>query len=103
LFGRAIAIFRKDARAMAHLLASLTGAKPEDLKKTLRADAQKHAEHGLYLEHVWKSVDDANVVLFLFRTTDLGHARQFVEDAHAQARRDDPNANLPRMTFLSEV
>jgi len=87
---------------MAHVLTKLTGVNAEVIKQIVTADASKHAEAGLYLEHLWQSVDDANEVLFLFRTTDMGHAKQFIDKAHTQALKENPNANLPRMTFLEE-
>jgi hypothetical protein len=87
---------------MAHLLARLNGVKVEDLKQALQADAARHAEEGLFVEHVWQNADDLQDVLFLFRTADLGHARQFIEKVHAGAREQDAQANLPHMTFLEE-
>lgn len=87
---------------MANILARLRGVKGEDIKKVLRADAYKHAEQGLYLEHLWQNVDDSEEVLFLFRTDDLSGAKQFVQNVHTQARKEDPTANLPQMTFLEE-
>jgi len=87
---------------MAHVFARLSGVKVEDLKQALQADAARHAEEGLFVEHVWQNADDPQDVLFLFRTADLGHARQFIEKVHAQAREQDAQANLPHMTFLEE-
>lgn len=86
---------------MDHILARLRGVKREVIATVLRTDASTHAEEGLYLEHLWQNVDDPNEVLFLFRTDDLGHARQFIERVHAQAREENPSANLPQMTFLA--
>jgi hypothetical protein len=87
---------------MAHVLARLNGVKVEDLKQALQADAARHAEEGLFVEHVWQNTDDPQEVLFLFRTADLGHTRQFIENVHAQAREQDAQAKLPYMTFLEE-
>ena len=87
---------------MAHMLAKLRGVKAEDIKKLLQADAPGHAEQGFYLEHLWQNADDSEEVLFLFRTDDLGHAKQFVEKVYTQAREENPQANLPHMTFLEE-
>jgi hypothetical protein len=83
-----------------HILARLKGVKLEDIKSVLRADAPKHAEQGLILRHVWRNADDPNEVLFIFTTADLDRARKFIESEHAQARKEDANANLPEMIFL---
>lgn len=85
------------------MLAKLRGVKAEDIKGVLKADASIHAGQGLYLEHLWQNVDDADEVLFLFRTTNLGQAKQFIEKVHTQARQENPGAHLPQMTFLEEV
>jgi hypothetical protein len=87
---------------MPHLLAKLRGVRIEDIGKILRADASKHAEQGLYLEHLWQNADDSEEVLFLFRTKDLSHAKIFIDKVHTQALKENPNANLPQMTFLEE-
>jgi hypothetical protein len=85
---------------MDHVLAKLRGVRVEDIGKILKADAAQHAEQGLRLEHLWQNADDPDEALFLFQADDLDRARQFIETVHAQARRQDPNANLPQMTFL---
>ena len=87
---------------MGHMLARLGGVKVQDIKKILKADASKHAEQGLYLEHLWKNADDSEEVLFLFRIDDLSQARKFINKVHAQARNENPDARLPQMTFLQE-
>jgi hypothetical protein len=87
---------------MAHVLARLSHVKVGDIKQVLKTDAAKHAEQGLYLEHLWQNVDDPEEVLFLFRTDDLAHAKRFVEKVHAQALNEDPHINLPQMAFLEE-
>jgi len=85
---------------MAHLLARLKNVKLEIIKDILTKDAAEHAKEGLYLEHLWQNADDQNEVLFLFRTTDLNHAKQFIDRVHSQALKQDSKANLPQMTFL---
>ncbi len=87
---------------MAHILARLRGVKVTDIQNILTAEASKHAEHGLYLKHIWQNTDDQNEVLFIFRTTDLNHAREFIETTHTKALKENPQANLPQMTFLEE-
>ena len=86
---------------MSHMLARLRGVKREVIGAVLKRDAPEHAREGFYLEHLWQNVDDAEEVLFLFRADDLPRARQFVERVHARARREDPNVNLPVITFLA--
>jgi len=39
----------------------------EDVKSVLQADADKHVEQGLHLEHLWQNVDDPEEIIFLFR------------------------------------
>lgn len=87
---------------MAHVLAKLKDVKAEVLKKVLQTDAAQHAEQGLYLEHLWQNADDANEVLFLFRADDLHRVKAFIERVHSQALKENPNANLPHMTFLEQ-
>lgn len=85
---------------MAHVLAKLTGAKFENVKRKLEEDASEHAKEGMYLEHLWRNADNPNEVLFLFRVNDLNHCKQRINKTHAEVRQKDPNATLPQMTFL---
>ena len=85
---------------MDHILARIRGVKMEDIKNVLKADAPKHADHGLVLRHVWRNADDPDEILFIFTTPDLAHARKFIETTHAAARRENPDTNLPKMLFL---
>jgi hypothetical protein len=85
---------------MPHVLAKLTGVKFADVKQQLETDASGHAEHGMYLEHLWKNADDPSEVLFLLRVNDLNHCKQLMNRVHAEARRADPDAKLPQMVFL---
>jgi hypothetical protein len=85
---------------MAHMLARLRNVKLEIIKEILMRDATEHSEEGLFLEHLWQNADNQNEVLFLFHTKDLNHARQFIDRVHSQAMQQDPNANLPQMTYL---
>ena len=87
---------------MAHMLAKLRGVKIEVIKQVLAQDAPQHAREGLYLEHLWQNADDADEVQFIFRATDLDHAKQFINRVHTQALKENPDANLPHMTFLEE-
>lgn len=93
---------RRKQETMAHVLARLRGVKLDVIENILIRDASRHAEEGLHLEHLWQNVDDADEVLFLFRVDDLRRARQFVERVHGEARKQDPDANLPVMTFLAD-
>jgi hypothetical protein len=87
---------------MTHVLARLIGVELEDVKKVLKADASKHAEQGLYLEHLWRSLDDSQEVLFLFRVNNLCRAKQFVEMVFTEAIEKDPKYNLSHLPFLDE-
>lgn len=87
---------------MAHVLARLRDVKFVDVEQALKADAPRHAEQGLHLEHLWKNLDNPGEVLFLFRADDLQRTKGFIEKTHAEAHRQNPNANLPQMTFLDD-
>ncbi|MFL6357850.1 MAG: hypothetical protein ACJ72V_00725 [Nitrososphaeraceae archaeon] len=85
---------------MDHILARIRGAKMEEVKAMLRADASKHAEQGLILRHIWRNTDDPDEVLFIFTTADLNRSRKFMERVQADALRENPSANLPQLLFL---
>ena len=87
---------------MSHILARIKGVKLQDIKKILKADAQTHAEQGLRLQRLWQNVDDMDEVLFLFYSDDLKRARQYINKIHKQALDENPNANVPQMTFMEE-
>jgi hypothetical protein len=85
---------------MDHILARLKRAKIEDIKGVLKADAADHAKQGLVLRHIWRNADDPDEIAFIFTAADLDRARKFIETAHEQVRRENPNANLPQILFL---
>jgi hypothetical protein len=85
---------------MDHILARIRGAKMEDVKSMLKADASKHAEQGLILRHIWRNTDDPDEILFIFTTPDLNRARNSIEMVHAEILKENPNTNLPQMLFL---
>lgn len=87
---------------MPHMLARLRGMKPDIIKQVLLNDAPEHSKEGFYLENFWVNDDDEDEVIFLFRVDDLNHAKKFIAKVHGQALKEDPGANLPRMTFLIE-
>lgn len=85
---------------MAHVLARLRNVKLEAIEAILKADVAEHATHSLFLEQLWKNADDSNEVLFLFRSDDLNRSKEFITRVHSQARAEDPDANLPDITYL---
>ena len=85
---------------MDHILARIRGAKMEDVKSMLKADASRHAEQGLILRHIWRNTDDPDEILFIFTTPDLNRARKSIELVHAEVLKENPKANLPQMLFL---
>jgi hypothetical protein len=87
---------------MTQVLARLIGVEVEDVKKVLKADASKHAEQGLYLEHLWRSLDDSQELPFLFRVNNLSRAKQFVELVLTEAIEKDLKDNLSHLPFLDE-
>lgn len=88
---------------MAHVLATLNGAKLADVRQQLEKDAGEHAQQGMYLEHLWQNAEAPEQVLFLFQVKDLDHCRQRIRLMHAQAREQHPDRPLPIMTFLEDV
>ncbi len=87
---------------MAHMLARLRNVKLGIIKDILMRDATEHSKEGLFLDHIWQNADDTDEILFLFHTTDLNHVKEFINRVHSEALRQDPNANLPQMTYLEE-
>lgn len=85
---------------MDHIMARIKGAKMEEIKNVLKADAAEHAKQGLMLRHVWRNADDPDEIVFIFTAADLDRARKFIEASHAQVRSQNPNTLLPQMLFL---
>lgn len=83
-----------------HVIARLRGAKMEDIKSALKADEAEHAKHGLILRYIWRNADDPNEIVFIFTATDLDRARKFIDAAHKQVLKENPDANLPQLLFL---
>ena len=87
---------------MAHILNKFTGVKLEDVKKQLEKDAASHAEYGMYLEHLWRNVDNPDEIFFLFRVDDLNSCKRFMKRIHAEALKENPDIKLPQKIFLEE-
>lgn len=85
---------------MDHILARLKGAKMDDIRSVLKADAADHAKQGLILRHLWRNEDDPDEIVFIFTAADLGLARKYIEAAHEQVRRENPGANMPQLLYL---
>ena len=85
---------------MPHVLAKLTRAPLAAVKQQLEHDAAEHAEHGMYLEHLWRNADKPEEVLFLFQVKDLVQCQQRMRQVHAQALAENPDMPLPELTFL---
>jgi len=83
-----------------HILGRIKGVKPEDIKAALTADVEKHSKEGLVLRHIWNNADDEDETLFIFTTTNLDHARKFIEMEHSKARQENPHATLPEILYL---
>ena len=88
---------------MPHILAKLTGAPLAAVKQQLEHDAAEHADHGMFLEHLWQNSDRPDEVLFLFQVTNLARCKQRMQQMHAQARAQNPATTLPELTFLEGV
>lgn len=85
---------------MAHVLAKLINVDFDEVRQTLEAGAPLHKEQGLVLEHLWRNVEDAKEVLFLFQVDDLDQARILIRQLHEDALKENPNVNLPQITYL---
>ncbi|HSD08353.1 hypothetical protein [Flavobacterium sp.] len=85
---------------MPHLLAKLKNVPFEIIKGQLEKDKAFHASEGMYLEHIWQNIDDENEVLFLFRINSIEETKILIDQLHFKALEQNPNANLPQMTFL---
>ena len=85
---------------MAHILAKLKGVQFSEVEKTLKNNFLQHAAQGLFLEHLWKNQERNDEILFLFRTLNLDKAKQFMDNMHLLAGRENPGTSLPEMTFL---
>ncbi|MCW9705663.1 hypothetical protein [Fodinibius salsisoli] len=87
---------------MPHVLNKMTGVKFEDIQKQLNTDAASHAEHGMYLEHLWRNADEPDEIFFLFRVEDLDYCKNLMQKIYREAREKDPDIRLPDKIFLEE-
>lgn len=87
---------------MPHVLNKITSVKFEDIKEQLETDAAAHAEHGMYLEHLWRNADEPDEIFFLFRVEDLDYCKNLMQQIYREARDEDPDITLPDKIFLTE-
>ncbi|MFV8325448.1 hypothetical protein [Flavobacterium sp. ZS1P14] len=85
---------------MTHILAKLKNVPLEVIKGILEKDKAFHASQGMYLEHLWQNADQDNEVQFLFRIDDIEKTKTLINKLHSDALAQEPNANLPEMTYL---
>ena len=85
---------------MPHLLAKLKNVPIAVIKEILEKDKVFHAENNMFLEQLWQNADDENEVLFIFRINDIDETKALIHQLHSEALTQDPNANLPLMTYL---
>jgi hypothetical protein len=85
---------------MPHLLAKLKNVPIVVIREILEKDKVFHAENNMFLEHLWQNADDEHEVLFLFRIKDIDETKALIHQLHSDALTQDPNANLPMMTYL---
>jgi hypothetical protein len=85
---------------MPHLLAKLRNVPFETIKQVLENDKAFHASEEMYLEHIWQNADDENEVQFLFRINSIENTKKLIEKLHSKALEQNPDANLPNMTYL---
>ncbi|MGA7750890.1 MAG: hypothetical protein WCA63_12195 [Gallionella sp.] len=87
---------------MDYVLARLTGFDYATVKAMLKDHAPIHSGQGMFLQQIWQNADVPDEVQFMFRVDDLERARAFINRNHTAARQQNPDANLPQITFLSE-
>lgn len=87
---------------MPHLLATLRNTPFEIIKDVLEKDKAFHAVQGMYLEHLWKNVDDENEVLFLFKIDNIENTKSLIQKLHSETLSHNPDAILPKMTYLED-
>jgi predicted TIM-barrel fold metal-dependent hydrolase len=88
---------------MPHVLAKLKNVPLEIIKDVLEKDKAFHASQGMYLERLWQNADDENEVQFLFRIDNIEQTKALIHKLHSDALAQDPNANLPEMTYLKQT
>lgn len=85
---------------MPHLLATLRNTPFETIKDILEKDKAFHAVQGMYLEHLWKNIDDQDEVLFLFKIDNIENTKSLIQKLHSETLFHNPEAILPKMTYL---
>nr|WP_315150661.1 hypothetical protein [uncultured Flavobacterium sp.] len=87
---------------MPHLLATLRNTPFEIIKDVLEKDKAFHAVQGMYLEHLWKNVDNKDEVLFLFKIDNIENTKSLIQKLHSETLAHNPDAILPMMTYLED-
>ncbi|WP_339921653.1 hypothetical protein [uncultured Flavobacterium sp.] len=85
---------------MPYLLAKLTSVPITNIIEILEKDKEFHASQGMYLENVWQNADNDKEVLFLFKIDSIEKTKVLIDQLHAQALAENPEVNLPTMTYL---
>lgn len=74
----------------------------ELFKKTLREHAEAHAANGMRAQKVWRCIDDAQSVFFVFEVTDLTKAKAMLVNLAARAKAGSPG-EFPEMVLVEET
>lgn len=69
---------------MIHLLCRNKVADFAKWKQVFDSHAEAHRHAGLTLEHIWRGVDDANSVFFVFWVDDIEKAKAFINAPGAE-------------------
>jgi hypothetical protein len=85
---------------MSYLLAKLTNVPITNIIEILEKDKEFHASQGMYLENVWQNADNDKEVLFLFKIDSIEKTKVLIDQLHAQALAENPEVDLPTMTYL---
>lgn len=87
---------------MPHLLATLKNVPIEIIKDVLEKDKDFHKSQGMHLEYLWQNADDENEVMFLFQIDNIENAKTLIYKLHSETLAQNPDANLPTMTYLAD-
>jgi hypothetical protein len=87
---------------MPHILGRIKGVNLMLFKMFMAKDAAEQKKQGIELEHIWLNSDDKEEIVFLSKADDLDKAKKYIEHLHDEALKNDPNMNLPKITFLED-
>lgn len=72
----------------------------EKWKQGIEADKAAHKDAGLHFHQVWRNVDNAEEIYFLFKVDDVAKARSFLQQAGALDKEKTSKGEIPLLTFV---